>query len=221
MGALGSLAAQFGGLAALAGVSIGQDTKKAESLAVLQSEALTTSYISDQNLLPVLFASRWDATSKEWKKTPPTLWRANQLFKKKVRTVTADTKSGVVNVAISWTDPELAAKWANDLVRLTNVQLRERAIGEAEKNIRYLTEQAAKTEIVGIRQAIYTLLQNEINKAMLARGTQDFAFKVLDPAVPPEKPIWPGPLVWFVAAMVGSLVISGLIVLAQISWQRR
>lgn len=221
MGALGSLAAQFGGLAALAGVSIGQDTKKAEALAVLQSEALTTWYIKNQDLLPALFASRWDAKAKAWKKEPPTLWRANQLFKKKVRTVTADAKSGIVNVSISWTDPELAAKWANDLVRLTNVQLRDRAIREAEENIAYLTEQAAKTDIVGIKEAIYTILQHEINKAMLARGTQDFAFKILDPAVPPEKPVWPGPLVWFVAAVIGVLVVAALVMLAQISWRRQ
>jgi len=41
LGGLGALASQFSGVAALAGVSLGGDSKKAESVAVLQSEALT------------------------------------------------------------------------------------------------------------------------------------------------------------------------------------
>src|ERR1700722_20914475 len=56
-GALGSLS----GLAALAGMSIGSDSKKAESIATLQSQALTARYIRENNLLPILYADKWDA----------------------------------------------------------------------------------------------------------------------------------------------------------------
>src|SRR5689334_5489300 len=56
-GALGSL----GGLAALAGMSFGSDSKKAESVAILQSQALTARYIRENNLMPILYSDRWDA----------------------------------------------------------------------------------------------------------------------------------------------------------------
>jgi hypothetical protein len=45
-GGLGALASQFGGLASLAGVSVPGDSKKYESIAVLQSELITAKYIS-------------------------------------------------------------------------------------------------------------------------------------------------------------------------------
>src|ERR1700744_2476549 len=54
-GGLSSLASQFGGLASLAGVSLKEDSKKSESVAVLTSEALTESYIQSHDLLPVIY----------------------------------------------------------------------------------------------------------------------------------------------------------------------
>ncbi len=58
MSALSSLATQFGGLASLAGVSVSGDSRRSESVAVLQSEALTEQYIQANNLLPVLFREK-------------------------------------------------------------------------------------------------------------------------------------------------------------------
>lgn len=189
---LSSLTSQFSGLASLMGVSGAGDSKKSESLAVLQSEELTESYIEKNDLLKILYKKQWDPAAKKWKtddpEKMPTLWKANQYFKKKVRSVVTDTKTGLVTLSITWTDPHLAAKWANDLVRLTNDFLRDQAIEESERNIAYLNEQAAKTDVVGVKQGIYTILQNEINKAMLARGSAEYALKVLDPAFVPESP---------------------------------
>src|SRR5882757_8632770 len=97
----------------------------------------------------------------------PTLWKANLDFKNKVRAVASDTKTGMVTLAITWKDPVTAAKWANDLVRMTNEFLRNKAIEQSEKNIAYLNEQAAKIDAVGVKQAIYSILQSELNKGML------------------------------------------------------
>lgn len=193
LGGLSSLASEYSGLAALAGISLGGGSKKDEAIAVLKSELLTSAYIREQKLLPVLFAGRWDATEGTWRKglfggKDPTVWQANQFFDKKVRRVVPDSKTGLVVLSIRWTDPAAAAQWANDLVARTNQHLRSRAIEEAVRNIRYLNEQAQKTEIVEARRAINSLLEQEINKEMLARGREEYALKVIDPAVVPEKP---------------------------------
>jgi uncharacterized protein involved in exopolysaccharide biosynthesis len=211
MGGLGALASQYGGLASLAGLSVGSGGKREESIATLQSELLTERYIEENDLLPVLYASQWDSHSKKWKSTKvPTVWKANRDFKRRIRDVTDEKKTGLVYLTIKWNDPDLAAQWANDLVKLTNSYLRSKAIQEAERNIAYLNEQAAKTDIVEARRAIYSLLQDEINKQMVARGREEYALKVLDPAVSPEKPTSFGPptlaalglLVGFFAAML-------------------
>jgi uncharacterized protein involved in exopolysaccharide biosynthesis len=219
MQGLGAMASQFGGLASLAGISIGGggDSQKAESVAVLQSEALTEQYIRDNNLLPVLFRNQWDASAQRWKPTDPakipTLWRANVYFKNKIRTVTVEPKTGLIVLSIKFTDPILAAQWANDLVRLANEYLRVQAVTRAEKNVGFLKEEAAKTDVFEARQALYKLLEVEINKIMLARGNNEYAFKILDPAFAPERPSSPSVAVWLIAGFGLGLVLAGLVLL--------
>ncbi len=223
LGALGSLASQFGGLASLTGLSAGGDPKKSESIAVLQSGALTERFIETNNLLPVLYSDKWDPQKMRWRndnpKKIPTLWKANQFFKKSIRTVTTETKTGLVTMSIAWKDPIDAAKWANELVRMTNDYLRGQAIAESERNIAYLNQEALKTDAVELRQAIYTLMESEINKAMLARGSEQFAFRIIDPAAPPEKPYSPLLLNWLFGGVFIGLFTSVAAVLVHSSWK--
>lgn len=209
---LNSMVTQVSGLASLAGITPTADSTKAESLAVLESEELTEQYIQQNNLLPVLYRNKWDAQRNRWKdgdpQRIPTLWQANQYFKKKIRSVSADSKTGLVTLTITWTDATTAAKWANDLVRMANEYRRDKAIRESERNIVYLTAEAAKTDVLGVKQAIYGILQTEISKVMLARGNEEYALKVIDPAFAPEKPSSPQPLYWAVAGFLISIGLS-------------
>jgi uncharacterized protein involved in exopolysaccharide biosynthesis len=217
LGALGSIVSQIGGIASLAGLSGGGDSKKSESTAVLQSEALTEKYIVENNLLPELFWKKWDAKAGKWKTGDPewiaTPWKANNLFKKQVRNVTSDAKTGLVTLTIKWRDPHTAAKWANDLVAITNDYLRSRAIEETDRNIAFLSDQALKNNVVEVRQSIYKIMESEISKGMVARGSREYAFKILDPAVAPEKPTSPDPPIWILAGAFAGLLLSSAVVL--------
>jgi uncharacterized protein involved in exopolysaccharide biosynthesis len=189
LGGLASLAGQFG-LGSLTGLSMPGQTKKEETLAVLQSELLTETYIRDNDLLPVLYAKLWDPVARKWLtsdvKMTPTLWKANKYFDKQIRQVKEDRKSGLVVMTIKWKEPHVAAKWANDLVKLTNDYLRAKAIRESERHIEYLNDQLTKITIIDAQKAIYALLQEEINTQMVAKGREEYALKVIDPAVAPE-----------------------------------
>jgi hypothetical protein len=77
---------------------------------------------------------------------------------------------------------------------------------ESEKRITYIDEEAAKVSAMEARQAVYKVLQDELSKVVFAKGTEDYAFKVIDPAVPPERPSSLAPLDW---AMIGG--VSGLL----------
>jgi len=218
-GALGS----FSGLAALAGLSLGTDSKKAESIATLQSQALTGRYIRENNLMPILYADKWDAAQGKWKTTDPkkipTLWKAVQYFKK-IRTISTESKTGLVTMTIRWNDAVLAAKWSNGLVKMTNDYEREKAIAESDRNIAYLTQQAASTDVVGIKQAVYNLLQSEISKSMIAKGTDEYAFKIIDPATVAERAAFPQKPVWVLAAFFGSMLIAVFYAFCRIAWQK-
>jgi uncharacterized protein involved in exopolysaccharide biosynthesis len=220
LASLGSAVSQLGGLASLAGISMsGSGGTKAESLATLESEIVTQQYIHDHDLLKVLFPRKWDAQLLKWKSSDleriPTLWKGNLLFNEKVRTVKETPKTGLVTMTIKWSDPAVAAEWANGLVRLTNEYLRDKAIKESDRNISFLTEQANKTTDVVLRSSIYSLMQSEIRKQMLARGSDEYALKVIDPATPPEKAASPLPLLWILAAFSVGLLLVFMFVFLQ------
>jgi uncharacterized protein involved in exopolysaccharide biosynthesis len=187
---LSKLASQFG-----AGMDLldfgGSSDQKAEYIATLQSRVLTETYIREQNLLPILFASKWDAAKGEWKskdpKKQPTIWDGNKLFEKKIREVMADKKSGLVTLSISWKNKEQAARWAADLVARANTYLREKALDTSSRHIDYLNEELKHTSELELQGAIFHLLEGEIKKTMMARGNVEYAFKTIDPAVVPQE----------------------------------
>jgi uncharacterized protein involved in exopolysaccharide biosynthesis len=224
LGKVSSLASQLGGIASLAGISMTGDLKRAESIAVLQSAALTQKYLQDNDLLPVLYEKKWDAKGKRWNEPDPqkvpTLWKANEDFRENIRAVKTDTKSGLVTMTITWTDPQLAAQWANGLVKMTNDYLRAKAIDQVERNIAYLNEQANKTDVVAVKTVIYSILETEINTAMLARGSDEYAFKVIDPAAAPETSASPNPKLWIAGGIIAGLFLSVLAAFARVAWAR-
>lgn len=185
LGGAGALLSQFGGLAALGGINVGGSGKKAEAIATLQSHGLTENFIRDNNLLPILYANKWDAERKAWKTQDPddvpTVWKAEKKFAKKIRSIGEDKKTGLVTLTIEWTDAELAAQWAKDLVDRANRDLRAREIKQSQTNLAYLNDQLTKTSVVELQKAIYSLIEAEIKKVMIANGSDEFAFRVVDP----------------------------------------
>lgn len=188
---LAGLAGQFGDLASLVGINLGSGDLTQEAVAALKSRLLTEAFIKDKNLLPVLFEDDWDAEKKRWKHEDPedipTLWKAYELFDEDVRAVSIDKKTGLVTLAIEWKDAAQAAAWANELVARVNRQRQLEAIEEAENSIAYLQEQLKRTSTVEVQQAIYRLIETQTKAIMVAKTRRDYAFKIIDPAVPPEE----------------------------------
>ena len=110
---------------------------------------------------------------------------------------------------MEWKDAALAAGWANELVALANEILRQRAIEKSKANLAYLDTQLEKATVVEVRQAIYRLIEAEFKNVMIAQGTSDYAFKVIDPAVTPEKKVKPKRmLITAVGLLLGFLISS-------------
>jgi uncharacterized protein involved in exopolysaccharide biosynthesis len=184
-----SALSQFGGLAAMAGVSIPSDSNVEQVIATLNSRKFLRAYIRQNKLIPVLFEEIWDADNQAWivasVEDEPTEQKAIESFKACL-SVDEDKKSGLITLSISWKDPEVAAQWANDLVKQLNEQLREQAIADSQKRVGYLERELAKTTLQDMRAVLYNLLESEKQKAMLANVNEDFALEVIDPAVAPE-----------------------------------
>ena len=195
---LSSLLSQFGGLASLAGANLPATggMNRHEAVAVLSSREFTGRFIEHENLLPALFEKDWDSAAKKWRvevSKVPTLGDGVKRFEERVRRVNMDEVTGLVTVAVDWYDRELAAQWANKLVASANEELRARAIAEARRSLSYLESEAEKTSITQVRDAIYSLVENQIKTIMLANVREQYVFKVLDPAIVSDenKFVWP------------------------------
>ena len=183
-----SALSQFGGLAAMAGISIPSSSNVERVLATLETREFLKNFIKDNNLLPKIFSQFWDETSDSWKlgegKTEFVDNDGVEILQGAIEL--ENEKAGLITLSVFWKDPIIAAELANDLVRQINKKLREQAIADSEKRIGYLEQELAKTTLQDMRALLYNLLESEKKKAMLANVNEDFALEVIDPAVTPK-----------------------------------
>jgi uncharacterized protein involved in exopolysaccharide biosynthesis len=216
--AMASPLAQLGGLASLAGINIGGSSGSAQvPLAVLRSRDFVRSFIEDEGLLHAVLFEKWDANTEQWleqdPRRQPDIRDAVDRFDRSIRGVTEDIKKGTVRLSVTWVDPDVAATWANLLVSRLNARLREQAITEAEANIRYLQREMSATAVASLQQSIGKVLESEMQKLMLARGAEQFSFKVIDPAAPPKVRFKPKRMLVVACASVAGAFLSLMLVM--------
>jgi uncharacterized protein involved in exopolysaccharide biosynthesis len=192
-GALSRLAGQLGPLSSMVGdLGLGSSGGRKEvALATLKSRALLEAFIKDEHLLPVLFEKNWDPVKKKWlvrdgRSTEPTMGDAVLVVQNSIVSVAEDKRSGLITVAAEWRDPTLAARWANRLVEITNSVIRQRVIDENQRNIAYLEAELKSTNIVDRQQIMFRLIESRTSEIMMAKGRPEYAFTIVDPAVPPD-----------------------------------
>lgn len=188
-GDIGSALGQLGGLAAIAGIGIGSgDSETEEALAVLRSRQFTERFIDDEGLMTRLFADKWDAANKTWKQgIAPTSSKAYRYFDEEIRSVTRDKKSGLITLQIEWRDRKEAAAWANEIVQRLNEEMRARAAKNAVASVGFLERELESTSNIANREAIGRLMEAQIKQRMLANVTQEYAFRVVDKAMPSDE----------------------------------
>lgn len=189
-----SLGGGLGGIASIAGFNLGQsDSLQVESLAVLTSRQFIGSFVEKESLRSQIFPgqSRNDDSASNGEQ--PTINDAYELFMDDVMSVSKDTVTGLVTLTVDWKDPDLAAQWANELVSMINSHMRDREREDALNSKQYLENELAKTSVLGVQNLITRLLEKQVNRIMLTNVREEFAYRVIDAAVPadtnnPERP---------------------------------
>jgi LPS O-antigen subunit length determinant protein (WzzB/FepE family) len=213
-GGMSGALSQLSGLASLAGVSVGGGGGN-EPLAVLKSKDFARQFITDMNLMPVLLK---DQKTEDGKASD--IRDALRIFET-VRSVSDDKKNGLVTLSVRWKDADTAALWANELARRVNARLRAEALAESERNVAYLQKEIAATSVVSLQQSMGRVLEGEMQKLMLARGNEEFAFKVIDKATPPKQRDAPKrALIAIVATLAGGF-LGILAVFLRQAWRNR
>jgi uncharacterized protein involved in exopolysaccharide biosynthesis len=215
---LGAALGSVGGVAALAGIGLSSDASATdEAIAVLRSQQLTERFIRENNLMPELFPSLWDASSGRWKegiKKIPTLARGFRVFDG-ARKIERDLKTGLITLRIDWQDRVKAADWTNRYVQLLNDEMRARAISDAEASLGYLQKEFANTVDVSTREAISKLIESQVKQKMLAHVTQEYALRVIDKAevADADSPVRPIKILYIFLGLVFGAILGIIVAL--------
>ncbi|MEC9040523.1 MAG: Wzz/FepE/Etk N-terminal domain-containing protein [Pseudomonadota bacterium] len=224
------LSGQLGGLASLAGISLGSGGSNQTKIAleVLQSRAFLTSFIRRHNLeIPLMGIKAWDVKSKDWiyntevydpetgewlknedgESYKPTDWDLVKVFKTAHLSVSENKDSGMVTISVKNQSPPAAARWAEWLVADINEHMRRKEVAEAEARIAYLEAKLSETRIAGMQQVFYQLIESETRTVMLANAQQEYVFETVDPAVVPQEKSSPRrALIVILATMLGGML---------------
>jgi uncharacterized protein involved in exopolysaccharide biosynthesis len=237
---LSSLAAQFGGLASMAGIAMPGAASSTELVSLLKSNVLKKQVIEKYNLLPVLFPQKWDAEKKVWKKQEsggfslnpmvllsnlvpknesapkkdpaiPDTWDGIRALDKIVN-VNYNLKEDIITITVNFRDPEMAAAIGNHYLIALNEHISSEAKRMAVVNKEYLEKQLKETNDSLVQQKIYTLIAEKIETMMMAEVKEGFAFKTLDPPMAPDQKSKPKRAQMVVVAFIASLFLSIFIV---------
>lgn len=205
-GNLGALAQQFGGLP---GIPASMSGTASEIVTLLNSNILREKIIRQYNLMPILFHARWDAKNQTWKKGTkiPAIWDALRLLDEMIM-IKRNTKDNTVTVSADFHDPQMAAKIVDYfLVALTDYMSSE-VKRVAATNRKYLEEQLGSTTDPFIKQKIYNMIAQQIETGMMAEVKENFAFKIIDPPLAPDKKIKPKRSQIVLLSLIVSLLIG-------------
>ncbi len=239
-GAMASLAAQYGGLAGLAGIDLnaGSVDKTALSIEVLTSRKFLTEFVERRSILVPLMASAgwdpvsgnleidadiYDANAGEWvrdvsarKKPKPSEQEAFEEFRR-ILSVNRDRRSGFVTVSVAHHSPTLARDWVDSLIEDLNMTIMQRDVEEAERSIAYLNEQIAGTSLADLQSVFFGLIEEQTKIVMLAKVSPEYAFKTIDPAVAPERRSKPNRVLIVALGLMGGGLLGVALLLA---WNR-
>lgn len=236
---VGSLAAKYGGLASLAGISLGgggAGDKTALGIEVLKSRQFLQTFIDKRDILvPLMAAVGWnkgddtlkidddlyDVTAQKWVRDvdlpylpKPSLQEAHEAFSE-ILGVSQDKESGFVKLSIEHVSPSVAQQWVAWLIEDVNDAIREQDVAQAERSIDYLKEQIAATSVAELQAGFFELIQQQTETIMLAKASPEYVFRTIDPALVPEEEAKPKrALICVLGTMLGGM-LGVLIVLVR------
>jgi capsular polysaccharide biosynthesis protein len=150
--------------------------------------------------------SEWN-TDEDGKSLEPTNWDLVRKFKEVHLSVSENKENGMVTVSVISESPIAAKRWTDWLVKDINEHMRTQDVEEAEASIEYLRTKLNETNIAGMQQVFYQLIESETRTVMLAHAQKEYVFKTVDPAVVPQEKSEPKrALIAVVATMLGGML---------------
>lgn len=232
---LAGLGSQLGGLASIAGISLGGKSDKTDlALAILKSRTFLMNFIAENNLkVELLAVKKWDqatdqyiydndvydAINQKWvrkvtapKDAEPTLLEAYIYFIEELLEIEKDKETGFVRVTIKHISATFAQRTVSKLIESIDKKMRLDVENETKKSISYLKKAIKESKNTDLKVLLYSLIEQEVQKQMLTKVKENYAFKVIDNAVIAEKKYSPRRALLCIFGFVFGFVISLIVV---------
>ncbi|MFY8352749.1 lipopolysaccharide biosynthesis protein [Pseudoalteromonas sp. SSM20] len=231
-GGISGLASKFGGLASLAGISLGSTEGNESLIAIetLKARVFILKFIKQQKIEVELFAAEgwnkttnellidediYDVSKNEWvrevdegESVNPTDLELYEAFLE-VLEVNVDDETGLIRLAIKHYSPSLAKKWLELYVVEANSWMKNQKHSLVTKNIENLNKIVNEIKLTDTKSVIYELMEEQIQAKMLTMTRDEYAFKTIDPPFYPELKSEPKrALICIVFAFLGGLLSS-------------
>lgn len=241
---LSAMATQYGGLASLAGINLrsGGTDNMALGLAILESRKFISEFIERHDILVSLMAakgwdpetdkleidsSNYDIAAKKWirpvsstRKAIPSSQEAYEKFSR-LLSVDQNSKTGFVSLAVEHYSPVVAKQWVDWLIDDLNMSIMRQDVAEAEQAIEYLNEQIESTSLADLQIVFFDLIEEQTKIVMLAKVTDEYFLKTLDPAVVPEMKSKPRRSLMVIFSTFFGFLVAVAVVLGMSSLRRQ
>ncbi|RMF93042.1 MAG: hypothetical protein D6734_10955 [Candidatus Schekmanbacteria bacterium] len=137
---------------------------------VLKSRSVSEAVINSLELKKVFFEDEWDEEEQRWEDEEPYM---EDTIKKlnKIISISRDIKSGLITITVTYKDPELCAKIANQFTKELQKALNEKTFTVAKKNRIEIEKELNKTK-TKLKDAEERLAKFQENSKVLSLDAQ-------------------------------------------------
>lgn len=219
---ISNLASQYSSIVSLAGVSLpaGEIDKAAMGVEKIMSfdffEYIVTKHDLFFNLVAIkdwnkknntMIVNRrtYDVETKKWVSKldqavdgKPTLQYAYKKYLERQLNITKDNKTGFLTIKFTHFSPHFAKKVLDLIILEVNEIHRLDDISIAEESIFFLRNEIEKTQLEEVRSGLNSLIQQQIEKMMIANSTPEYLYKILSSPYAPEEKSGPAKSVFLI-----------------------
>lgn len=216
-----NLSSQYGGLASLAGVNIGNVGGGVPRATIALERIKSFDFFRDHMLrndgrgynfegnAPVSEAGNENLKLADQEVASHSLsaQELHQGFLKNLR-VFQDRSTGIITITLESESSASAKHWLDLIIKSISDDFRQNDIQEAEQSIRYLKQQIEATMLVNLQNVFSSLIEEQTKTLMLAEASADYVFTVIDAPLESEKPIGPRRLLIVALSTVLSVLVT-------------
>jgi uncharacterized protein involved in exopolysaccharide biosynthesis len=232
----GDVSSLSGAVGSLIGIRSRGGDSSSRVISILKSKSFINKFVKDNEIEKILFSSWWDEEKQIWKQREtsfltktkdqiftsfndqyesfipdqPTQWQIYRAFDE-IISVNQNLETGVTKIYMSWSDPQLAVSWTNLIVDYLNDHIKTQDISDANKSIEYLRKEIERASLVDMQNVLFRLVEEQIKIITLSETREQYAFKVIDPAIVPDSSVSPNRKIIVILGVFLGVVLGVLI----------